>query len=66
MFQQIYKILPNFNSNPLICDSTQFPGKYSPNIANNNRVFPGKGRGDRALILTYLDDPMADIFSHYY
>ena len=50
MFLQIYKILSNFDSSPLICDSTLLPGKNSPNIANDNRVFPGKGRGDRALI----------------
>ena len=25
--------------------------------------FPGKGRGDRALILTYLDSSMAKVFS---
>ena len=66
MFLQILKILSNFDFNPLICDPTLFPGKNSPNIAkSNNRVFPGKGRGDRALILTYLDSPMADVFPHY-
>ena len=66
MFLQIYKILTNFDSNPLICDPTLFPGKNSPNIAkSNNRVFPGKGRGDRALILTYLDSPMAEVLPHY-
>ena len=27
MFLQTYKPLSNFNSNPLICDSTLFPGK---------------------------------------
>ena len=25
-----------------------------------NRLFPGKGRGDKALILTYLDSAMAN------
>ena len=66
MFLQILKILSNFDFNPLICDPTLFPGKNSPNIAkSNNRVFPGKGRGDRALILTYLDSPMAEVFPHY-
>ena len=62
MFLQIYKILSNFDSNPLICDATLFPSKNSPNIAKSNPVFPGKGRGDRALILTYLDGPMAEVF----
>ena len=51
MFQQIYKILPNFDSNPLICDPTLLPGTNSPSIANSNRVFPG------SLDLTYLDIP---------
>ena len=63
MFLQIYKILLNFYSNPLICDTTLFPGKNSPNIAKHFRVLPEKGRGDRALILTYLDSPMAEDFS---
>ena len=40
--------------------------KSSPNITNSNRVFPGKGRGDRYLILTYLDSPMADVFPHHW
>ena len=62
MFLQIYKILSNFDSNPLTCDPTLFTGKNSTNIANSNRVFPGKGRGDRALILTYLKSPMVEIF----
>ena len=66
MFLQVYKILSNFDSNPLICDPTLFPGKNSPNIAKNNRVLPGKGRGDKALILTYLDSPMVEVFLHYY
>ena len=42
MFLQIFKILSNFDSNPLICDPTLFPGKSSPNIAKSNRVFPGR------------------------
>ena len=41
------------------------PEKNSSNIAKSNRVFPGKGRGDRALILKYLDSPMAKVFPHY-
>ena len=47
-----------FGSNPLTCDSALFPGKISP---YSNRIFPGKRRGDKALILTYLDSPMADV-----
>ena len=65
MFLQIYKILTNFDSNPLICDPTLFSGKNSPNIAKSNRVFPGKKKEDRALILTYLNRPMAEVFPHY-
>ena len=49
----------------LICDATLFPCKNIPNISKSNRVFPEKGRGDRALILTYLDNPLAEVFSHY-
>ena len=41
MFLKIYKILSNFDPNPLICDATLFPVKSSPNIAKSNRVFPG-------------------------
>ena len=66
MFWQIYEILLNFDSNPLICDLTLLPGKNSPSISNNYCVFTGKGRGDRALILKYLDSPMAEIFPHYW
>ena len=58
MFLQIYKILSNFDFNALICDAILFAGKNSTNIGKSNRVFPGKGRGDRALILTYLDSPV--------
>ena len=50
---------------PFVCDPTLFPGKISPNISNSNCVFPGKGRGDRALILTYLNSPMAKVFLHF-
>ena len=49
----------------LICDATLFPGKNSPSIANSNRVFPGKGRRDRALILTYLDSQVTEVFPDY-
>ena len=65
MFLQIYKILSNFDFNALICDATLFAGKNSPNIGKGNRVFPGKGRGDRALILTYLDSPVAVVFTDH-
>ena len=37
-----------------------FPDKNSPNIAN--RIFPGKGRGDKALILTNLDSQRLRFF----
>ena len=65
MFSQIYKISSNLDSNPLICDPILFLGKNSPNIAKNNRIFPGKRGGDRVLILTYLDSPMAEVFPHF-
>ena len=57
--------LSNFYSNALTCDPALFPGRNSPNIAKSNRIFPGKRGGDKALILTYLDSPMADVFPHY-
>ena len=62
MFLQIYKILSHFDTNPLICDPTLFSDNKIPNIASSNRVFPGKRRGDRALILTHLVSPIAEIF----
>ena len=44
-----------------------FPSKNSPNIAKgNNHIFPGKRRGDKALILTYLDSPMAHTAAYYF
>ena len=39
--------------------------KISPNNEKSNRIFPGMGRGDRDLILAYLDSLLADIFPHY-
>ena len=33
--------------------------------AKSNRIFPGKERGKRALMLTYLDSPMAEVFPPY-
>ena len=62
IFLKIYKIFSNFVSIPLYCDSTRFPTKNSSNIAKSNCVFPRKERGYRALILTYLDSPMANFF----
>ena len=58
--------MSNFDSHPLIYDTTLFPDKNSPNIANSNRIFPGERRGDTALILTYLDSPIAEVFPHCY
>ena len=55
--------MSNFDSSPLIFDSTLFLDKNSPNIAKSNRVVPGKGGGNRALILTYLDSLMDEVFS---
>ena len=62
-FLQIYRILSNCDSNPLICDPVLFPGKNSPNIAKSNRAFPGNVKGDRALVLTRLNCLMAEGFS---
>ena len=38
--------------------------KSSPNRIKSNRVFPGKGKGDKDLILIYLVSPMTDVFLH--
>ena len=40
------------------------PTKNSPNNSKGGHIFPITGRGDRALIVTYFDTPMADIFPH--
>ena len=58
--------MSNFRSGPLTCDSALFSAKNSPNSAKSNHIFPGKRRGDRVLILTYLDSPMDEFFLHYY
>ena len=57
--------LSNFDSYPLTCDSALFSDKNSPNIAKSNSIFPWKERGDKALILTYLDSSVAEVFRHY-
>ena len=57
--------LPSFDSTPLACEPTVFPAKIIPNIAKNNRIFPGKERGDKYFILTNLNSSMAEFFLHY-
>ena len=42
---------------------TWHPIKNSTNSAKSNRIFPGKGRAYKALILTYLDSPMTEVFT---
>ena len=61
-WNSIYQILilPSLNCYPAL-----FPGKNIPNIAKRNHIFPGKGRGDKDFILTYLDSSMAEVFPHY-
>ena len=59
--QNIYRNLQNFanfNSNLLICDRQKQPKHYK-------KVFPRKGKGDTALILTYLHSLMADVFPQH-
>ena len=58
--------MSNFDSAPPTCGRALFLAKNSPNSAKSNRIFPGKERGDRALILTYFNNPMAEVFSHDY
>ena len=59
------KYFLNFNSTPLTSDSALFPGKNIPNIAKSNGIFPGKGRGDKDFILTYLGSLTAEVFLHH-
>ena len=54
--------MSNFDLNPLTSDLTLFPVKNSPNSAKSNHIFTGKERGDRNLLLTFLDSPMAEVF----
>ena len=56
------KYLSNFDSTPSTCDPALFPGKIIPNIAKSNHTFPGKERGDKDFVLTYLDSSVAEMF----
>ena len=44
---------------------TVFLGKIIPNNPKSNRIFAGKGRGDKDFILTYLDSSMVEVFPLY-
>ena len=57
--------LSNFDSTTLSFGSALFPDKNILNIAKSNRIFPGKGRGDKDFILTYLDSSTSELFPHY-
>ena len=57
--------MSNFDSDTLHCEPTMFLAINSPNSAKSNLIFPGKGRGDRALILTYLVSSMTEDFLGY-
>ena len=57
--------LSNFDCTTLTFGSALFPDKNILNIAKSNRIFPGKGRGDKDFILTYLDSSTAESFPHY-
>ena len=56
--------MSNFDSTPLTCDLTMFPGKNYPNITKSSHIFPGKGRWDKEFILKYLDSLMTEVFPH--
>ena len=58
--------MSNFDSDPLTCDHGLFSAKNSPNSAKSNLIFHGKGRGDRALVLTYWDSPIAEVLHQKY
>ena len=51
-----------FHSDSWTCNHVLFPAQNSPNRTKGNCIFPVKGRGDRALILPYLDRLMAEVF----
>ena len=57
--------LSNFDSTPLNCDPTVFPGKIILILQKSNHIFPGKRKGDKNFILTYLDSSMTEVFPHY-
>ena len=38
--------------------------KISQILIKTNRIFPGKGRGDKDFILTGLDSSLAEVFPH--
>ena len=42
-----------------------FLGKIAQILQKSNCVFCEKARGDRALILTYLGIPIAEVFPYY-
>ena len=52
--------MSNFDSGPLICDHAPFLVKNYQTRAKSNRIFPGKLREDRALILQYLHNPLVE------
>ena len=54
--------MSNCDSDPWTCDQTPFFAKKSQNSEKNYCIFPGKGRGNMALILQCLDSPMAKFF----
>ena len=47
--------MPDSYSNPQTCDPVLIPTENSLNDAKGNRLFPGKARKDRALVLTNLE-----------
>ena len=60
------KDLPNSDSDPLTCDPALFPGKNRTNIAKSNPTLLGKGKRDKAMILTCLNSSMSEVFRTTY
>ena len=54
--------MSNFDSDPFTCDLALFPAKTIPNNTKSNCIFLGEEKGDRALILRYLDSRSAEDF----
>ena len=50
----------DFDTDPLILDSSPLFGPKSPKSSKSNPIFHLKRRGDRGLNLTYLDSWMTE------
>ena len=54
--------MSDFDSDPVSFDPTLLFAQKCTKSAKSNPIFHLKGRKDKALVLTYLDPPMAEAF----